>query len=407
MRVAVVSICAYPLEHPLVLRNITPDNRKSYGNLHGYDVHVHYDHPMPGEGVHIQHSKLQLVADYLRSGLYDWVAWFDCDSIITNLNRTLDSVIFRYARRDARFMPLEHGKTSGLNSGDYDTFGGHGDGPEPLEDEVLESFVGHVGSCNSDEGCFLSTTLRVNPRTRYVATLRAAQIDMAEDSEKLSFVTVGGQDMGALALAGFDQWPVDLHRNGMRQISAMMNSQGLSLKCHWNGIQSALNDPLHSFTSTNLLKTPPLPPRSQGSWGPNSIQFASGECNPKPDNDFDCRLHNCFTDVEVPAEAVATGRVTMEARASWLKLWLHIMKQIMFLTLRCHRIGHGYQEGPWNLLLLSMSEAVRTHNATWLIQHWDSWLATWSCRDRRIALQHQQTTCMWIMWMCLLSVFTD
>eukprot|EP00434_Breviolum_minutum_P034872 symbB.v1.2.030869.t1/scaffold3523.1/size54856/1 len=235
MRVAVVSICAYPLEHPLVLRNITPDNRKSYGNLHGYDVHVHYDHPMPGEGVHIQHSKLQLVADYLRSGLYDWVAWFDCDSIITNLNRTLDSVIFRYARRDARFMPLEHGKTSGLNSGDYDTFGGHGDGPEPLEDEVLESFVGHVGSCNSDEGCFLSTTLRVNPRTRYVATLRAAQIDMAEDSEKLSFVTVGGQDMG--------------------------------------------------------------------------------ECNPKPDNDFDCRLHNCFTDVEVPAEAVATGRVTMEARA--------------------------------------------------------------------------------------------
>lgn len=213
MRVAVVSICAYPLEHPLVLRNITPDNRKSYGNLHGYDVHVHYDHPMPGEGVHIQHSKLQLVADYLRSGLYDWVAWFDCDSIITNLNRTLDSVIFRYARRDARFMPLEHGKTSGLNSGDYDTFGGHGDGPEPLEDEVLDSFVGHVGSCNSDEGCFLSTTLRVNPRTRYVATLRAAQIDMAEDSEKLSFVTVGGQDMGALALAGFDQWTcIENHR---------------------------------------------------------------------------------------------------------------------------------------------------------------------------------------------------
>ena len=72
-------------------------------------------------------------------------------------------------------------------------------GTEPLEDEVLESFVGHVGSCNSDDGCFLSTTVRVNPRAQYVATLRVAQIDMAEDSERLSFVTIGGQDMGALA----------------------------------------------------------------------------------------------------------------------------------------------------------------------------------------------------------------
>ena len=62
----------------------------------------------------------------------------------------------------------------------------------------------------------------------------------------------------------------------------------------------------------------------------SSIQFALGECNPKPDNDFDCRLHNCFTDVEVPAEAVATGRVTMEAKASWLKLGLHIMKPGIF-----------------------------------------------------------------------------
>ncbi|CAL1157009.1 unnamed protein product [Cladocopium goreaui] len=231
MRIAVVSICAYPPEHPLVLRNITPENRRSYGRLHGYDVHVHYDHPMPEKGVHIQHSKLQLVADYLRSGLYDWVAWFDCDSIITNLNRTLDSIIFKYARRDARFTS-ERKTTS--NSSGYDTFGGHDAGTEPLEDEVLESFVGHVGSCNSDDGCFLSTTVRVNPQAHYVATLRVAQIDMAEDSERLSFVTIGGQDMG--------------------------------------------------------------------------------ECNPKPDSDYDCRLHHCFT-VEVPEEAVATGRVTLEARA--------------------------------------------------------------------------------------------
>ena len=67
---------------------------------------------------------------------------------------------------------------------------------EPFEDEVLESYVGHVGSCNSDEGCYLSTSVRVNPRVQYRATLRAAQIDMEQDSEKLSFVTLAGRDMG-------------------------------------------------------------------------------------------------------------------------------------------------------------------------------------------------------------------
>ncbi|CAE7641956.1 unnamed protein product [Symbiodinium sp. CCMP2592] len=66
LRIAVVSICAYPPSHPLVLRNITPKNRRAYGDRHGYEVFVHYEHPMPDKGVHIQHSKLQLVADYLR-----------------------------------------------------------------------------------------------------------------------------------------------------------------------------------------------------------------------------------------------------------------------------------------------------------------------------------------------------
>ena len=204
LRIAIVSICAYPPEHPLVLRNLTPRNRQSYGSLHDYTVHVHYEHPMPGEGVHIQHSKLQLVADYLRSGLYDWVAWFDCDSIIMNLDRTLDSIIFRYARRDARYTTSAEDEgpqeTSHAPQAEYDTAGGTHDHAEPLEDEILESYVGHVGSCNSDEGCYLSTSVRVNPRVQYVATLRAAQIDMEQDSEKLASVVLAGRDMGGLAI---------------------------------------------------------------------------------------------------------------------------------------------------------------------------------------------------------------
>ncbi|CAE7231524.1 phr [Symbiodinium natans] len=249
LRIAIVSICAYPPGHPLILRNITPENRKAYGNHHGYEVFVHYEHPMPDKGVHIQHSKLQLVADYLRTGLYDWVAWFDCDSIIMNLNRTLDSVIHRYARRALRLAqkptrsktakrPSEgrEGPDEQQVTVDQSTYDGtfHAE-EEPFEDEVLESFIGHVGSCNSDQGCILSKRIRVNPRTKYVATLRVAQIDMEQNSEKLSFIVLGGQSLG--------------------------------------------------------------------------------ECNPRPESDFDCRLHSCFTDVEVPQAAVATGVVTLEAQA--------------------------------------------------------------------------------------------
>jgi hypothetical protein len=314
MRIAVVSICAYPPEHPLVLRNITPENRRSYRRLHGYDVHVHYDHPMPEKGVHIQHSKLQLVADYLRSGLYDWVAWFDCDSIITNLNRTLDSIIFKYARRDARFTS-ERKTTS--NSSGYDTFGGHDAGTEPLEDEVLESFVGHVGSCNSDDGCFLSTTVRVNPQAHYVATLRVAQIDMAEDSERLSFVTIGGQDMGALAQPLTKVWWIwrllvlgvpckrwVWSKKASNGFETWWVLEGWFLACTLPGIS------LISFWLSILIHFDVFSVSSLHGGIP-------GECNPKPDSDYDCRLHHCFT-VEVPEEAVATGRVTLEARASCL-----------------------------------------------------------------------------------------
>ena len=230
LRIAVVSICAYPTEHPLVLRNLTPGNRQAYGERQGYDVFVHYEHPMPEQGVHIQHSKLQLVADYLRKG-YDWVAWLDCDSIITNLDRSLDSIIYRYARREAR-MPEEMADSLDLAEQEE---------PmemlqEPLEDETLETFVGHLGSCNSDEGCYLSTSIRVNPKVRYVSTLRVAQIDMEQDSERISNINLGGRELG--------------------------------------------------------------------------------DCNPQPESDFDCRLHNCFREVEVPIEAVASGRVFLEARAA-------------------------------------------------------------------------------------------
>ncbi|CAJ1459487.1 unnamed protein product [Effrenium voratum] len=102
LNIAVVSICAYPEDHPLALPKLTPSNREAYANRHGYALRLHLEHPVIGaHGLGVQHAKLATVLAYLQSNEFDWVAWLDCDSILMNLNRTLDSIIYQYAQRKA------------------------------------------------------------------------------------------------------------------------------------------------------------------------------------------------------------------------------------------------------------------------------------------------------------------
>merc|ERR1712032_1047944 len=67
---------------------------------------------------------------------------------------------------------------------------------EPLEDEVIEAYVGHVGSCNTNDGCTASTSVHVNRDVQYVVTVTTALVDMVEPSEKLVSVSVGGHELG-------------------------------------------------------------------------------------------------------------------------------------------------------------------------------------------------------------------
>eukprot|EP00927_Polykrikos_kofoidii_P012284 TRINITY_DN15288_c0_g1_i2.p1 TRINITY_DN15288_c0_g1~~TRINITY_DN15288_c0_g1_i2.p1 ORF type:complete len:859 (+),score=173.16 TRINITY_DN15288_c0_g1_i2:35-2611(+) len=278
LRVAVVSICAYPEDHPLVLRLLTPENRRAYADRHGYSLHVHMEHPMPNLGVHIQHAKLALVAGYLRSGKYDWVAWLDCDSIIMNMNKTLDAVIHRYARRSVR--PHAHSRTSGGRSlkpgsgrdavsarpdaratvrggsgkdgrmrgagisGERSTASrrselvnasGAVDLDEPLADEELQAIVAHIGSCNTEGGCWASTKVRVNRHTHYKVDVSTAQVDMEGREERLASISVGGRELG--------------------------------------------------------------------------------DCNPEPESDFDCGQWQCFERVVVPPEAVASGILELRVQS--------------------------------------------------------------------------------------------
>ena len=118
-RIGLVTICAYPEGHPLILQNFTPSNRYAYARRHGYEAIVHMEHPYGADsGMDIQHSKLALLADLLRTGLYDWLVWMDCDSVIVNGSKSIDSVIQKYATPEETWLLISE-ELLGLSSANW------------------------------------------------------------------------------------------------------------------------------------------------------------------------------------------------------------------------------------------------------------------------------------------------
>ena len=117
-RIGLVSICAYPDNHPLILKDITPVNRETYTSRHKYKAIVVKTHPFGlGSNVCIQHSKLALMHSLLESGLYDWLMWLDCDSIIVNQERKVSHIIERYSTADTHILMTE--ELLGLSSANW------------------------------------------------------------------------------------------------------------------------------------------------------------------------------------------------------------------------------------------------------------------------------------------------
>jgi len=107
-RIALVSICAYPKEHPLILKDLTPGNRNRYASLHGYEAVTYLEHPMgASSNVCIQHSKLWLIRELLEQDRFDWVMWLDCDSIIVNMQKPIESIVNKYAKSDTDLLITE------------------------------------------------------------------------------------------------------------------------------------------------------------------------------------------------------------------------------------------------------------------------------------------------------------
>jgi hypothetical protein len=92
-RIAIVTLCDYPEGHRLPTLGVHV--KQVYADLHGYDLHVErkrIDERRPHAW-----AKVSLVQKHVQSGKYDWVMWFDCDSLFMNLTTTLDHVLAKYA----------------------------------------------------------------------------------------------------------------------------------------------------------------------------------------------------------------------------------------------------------------------------------------------------------------------
>ena len=117
-RIGIVSICAYPEDHPLILKDITPRNRREYAMKHGYRDVVLRSHPFGNTSdICIQHSKLALMATLLESGEFDWLMWMDCDSIIVNHERRIADIITEYALPGSQILITE--ELLGLSSANW------------------------------------------------------------------------------------------------------------------------------------------------------------------------------------------------------------------------------------------------------------------------------------------------
>eukprot|EP00820_Chromera_velia_P009665 Cvel_21336.t1-p1 / transcript=Cvel_21336.t1 / gene=Cvel_21336 / organism=Chromera_velia_CCMP2878 / gene_product=Probable alpha-1,6-mannosyltransferase MNN10, putative / transcript_product=Probable alpha-1,6-mannosyltransferase MNN10, putative / location=Cvel_scaffold1990:31861-35618(+) / protein_length=432 / sequence_SO=supercontig / SO=protein_coding / is_pseudo=false len=94
-KIEIVSLCAYPEGH--LLPKFSIPNKEVYAALHGYGLSVgtkRLDASRPHAW-----GKIQMMKDRLRNGNSDWYLWVDCDSYIMDLERTLDSLILKYAGR--------------------------------------------------------------------------------------------------------------------------------------------------------------------------------------------------------------------------------------------------------------------------------------------------------------------
>jgi len=98
LKIAIVSLCAYPPDHPLP--KYSTSNQGIYAERHGYTLLMERELVEPNRPP--AWGKVKLMQRAVRSGLYDWVVWADCDTYFMNMSITIESVLFTYGARHAQ-----------------------------------------------------------------------------------------------------------------------------------------------------------------------------------------------------------------------------------------------------------------------------------------------------------------
>lgn len=104
MSLGIVTLCAYPLDHPLP--RLAGSNHRLYAERHGYD-YMPSANVSTARGRPLAWGKISVMEDAINSGRWDWVLWIDCDIYFMNLSVSVESVLLRAGSSD--YVSLDPG----------------------------------------------------------------------------------------------------------------------------------------------------------------------------------------------------------------------------------------------------------------------------------------------------------
>eukprot|EP00928_Gymnodinium_smaydae_P013681 TRINITY_DN14978_c0_g1_i2.p1 TRINITY_DN14978_c0_g1~~TRINITY_DN14978_c0_g1_i2.p1 ORF type:complete len:529 (-),score=63.34 TRINITY_DN14978_c0_g1_i2:50-1600(-) len=108
LKVGVFSLCDYGAESPMHwLLDRSRRNREAYCTRHGYGMEWTSRRPLSSANRHPVWGQLAGPLELLESGRYDWILSMDCDSLFIDMERTVDSLLYRFASRETPWGRLE------------------------------------------------------------------------------------------------------------------------------------------------------------------------------------------------------------------------------------------------------------------------------------------------------------
>lgn len=110
LRIGVFSLCEYGPASPMFwLLERSRRNREAYCQRHDYGMEWTSQRPRTARSRHPVWGQLAGPLELLQTtnSRYDWVLSMDCDSLFTNLDVTIDSVLYRFAARETPWGKLE------------------------------------------------------------------------------------------------------------------------------------------------------------------------------------------------------------------------------------------------------------------------------------------------------------